>query len=202
MDKSCLARLFPIQSARHAGESARPTAPNGKRSAKRSPEVPNARGKGPGRDGVAGDRKKTLVTGALRDERITRTSRGSNQAAGPTSRHRRHRTLVRFVGLRGRPWLELNLSRRNGPVRWLGRSWHVDEAGLQFASPQQAENDAIQTRNSVEEPWPIAHDLPPNVQRLDFPELISADQRCNHGIGNRSQRHPAKVVVLVCRAAR
>jgi hypothetical protein len=98
--------------------------------------------------------------------------------------------------------LELNLSRRNGPVRWLGRSWHVDEAGLQFASPQQAENDAIQTRNSVEEPWPIAHDLPPNVQRLDFPELISADQRCNHGIGNRSQRHPAKVVVLVCRAAR
>jgi hypothetical protein len=35
------------------------------------------------------------------------------------------------------------------------------------------------------------------VQRLDIPELISADQRCNHAIGNRSQRHPAKVVVPV-----
>ena len=43
--------------------------------------------------------------------------------------------------------------------------------------------------------WRIT--CPLTCNGLDIPELISADQRCNHGIGNRSQRHPAKVVVPV-----
>src|SRR5829696_1334397 len=127
MDRSCLGRVSPIQSARHAGESAPPTAPNGKRRAKRSPEVPTARERGPGKDGVAGDRKKAQVTGALRAERITadqprlQPGSGTGQPAAPPS------YLVRLVGLRGRLWLELNPSSRNGPVRWLGRSWHIDQ---------------------------------------------------------------------------
>src|SRR5215203_33047 len=145
-----MARLSLIQSARLAGESAPPTAPTVKRSAKRSPEVLTAPGKDPDRDGVA---RRSQQSAGERSASGRADHRGPAAApTRPASRHRRHHMLVRLVGLRGRPWLELSPSSRNGPVRWLGHTWHVDEAGLQFAPPQQAENDAMQTPSNVEEP--------------------------------------------------
>ena len=54
-----------------AEESAPLRALTVKRSAKRSPGGPTARGKAPAGTRLQGDRKKALVTEALRDERIT-----------------------------------------------------------------------------------------------------------------------------------